>query len=108
MLERLKRNKRVVKLLQEAFPDDARCGRCGLPVSAAGEIHYIDISGAHASYFVCCEHCWSKMSYVEKVTMTASLYSDWVRETGKAPYDFERIVGSLQDDVARNLLERKV
>jgi len=95
MLEKLKRRKWVVKLLQEVFPDDGCCERCGLPVSAAGEIHYIDIRGAHASYFVCCEHCWSKMSYVEKVSRTASLYSDWVRETGTAPCDFERIIGSL-------------
>ena len=108
MLAKIKRLKPFVRFYKRLYPNNPRCECCDLPYPASGKMHYIDITGADASYFVCCEHCWSKMSYVEKVTMTASLYSEWVRETGKAPYDFERILGSLQDDVARNLLERKV
>lgn len=112
MLEKFKRRKPVVKFYKRLYPKNPTCANCGLPWPASGKMHDIDIKGAGACFFVCCEYCWARLSYPAKLNYSMILYNEWQREAAKYgdkfPYSLQQILDSLKYDVARNLLERKV
>lgn len=82
MWERLKRFPLIAAYYRRRYPDIATCHKCGLPITVAGEPHFVntdrDICGSDG-FFTSCEYCWEKMSYAEKMRSCLALHRRWSR-----------------------------
>ena len=89
MWKRLKRFPLVAAYYRRRYPDIAMCYKCGLPITVAGEPHFVDMDSeicGSDGFFTSCEHCWGKMSYAEKMRSCLELFRRWSKTRNGCTY----------------------
>ena len=108
--EDFKRTRLAVWYYRRRYPHDGTCYHCGLPWSAVkDDIHMIDFPGDRdgEGFFTCCEYCWNKMSWNEKMDSVKNLYLRW-RELGDTRHLLGEMYHAFELDEGVNELYKKV
>lgn len=100
--ERIKRTPLMRRYYLHKYPYDSTCYHCGLPWSAVNnDFHLIGFQESPIGFFTCCEHCWERMSDLEKIDSVIALHKKW--EEQGCDYETEE---HMLDALAQDLKEK--
>ena len=95
---RIKRLRFLKRYYLKKYPDESKCMTCGLPWSAVGKIHFVDVPGTSWGFFTDCEYCWNRIGAQQRFKHAVDLYRQWGHHSNIT-------LGQMLDSIAIDGLE---
>lgn len=81
---------------QIKYPGFGTCAHCGRSWAVV-KPHDLSID-EEQGFFVCCEHCWKKLSFCEKAIYVLELYCKWKSQYRTSPDMLEKMLEAINKD----------